>query len=218
MSILNIFKTISIDSEYVRKTNKRNKEISKHREEIKKFLTNITYYNILGVVYFGCRNPTDISKEIGYDKPNNLYKHLSYLSGNSANYKYLIHFLKKKEFSHKNVKYYIDYKGVLRFIAEEMLEVPFIFKRGVSNKLTKKLEKHFSKIGNYYSLYELFSSFIVLNSNIEFDLETLQYLFLVDTLKDYRKEFKEMKHHNISSERLFYFACKFYIEEKLIKS
>lgn len=237
---MSIFQTISIKNPNVKRTNLRNIEIAKSKEKIKKLLTNITYFNILGVVYSGINNPTDISKELGFKKPNNVYKHLSILFGSSPIFEkkkiiFILNFLEKKEFRHKDRKYYINYKGILEFIAEEMLGVPFVVKRGVSWKLVKELEFCFQFFYRYYSLYEFFNYFISYCSRNKSKIITnILDLFatsnVLDTLnKDYRIELKELR----KSERLrrklkklrkirtnseiFYLACHLHIEEKIIK-
>lgn len=229
MSIIKLFKSISIDNELVKQLNKKKHERVKKYNQIHNILTNITYYNILGVVSKGANRYNEIAENIGV-KRNNLSVHTSILTGGYINSKVRCRFLRKKVYSHKNRKYFIDYKGILKFIAEEMLEIPFVFKRSVNNQILKQFREFFdNSIVKYYSLNELFNLFIYRMSyrgeklklkefetpkNIFGNLglmelnESVIKLRSSETLKSLQKDY--------STEELFYLACMQYVREKIV--
>lgn len=221
MAISYNFKSISIDNELVKQVNIRRIEKVNYHSKIKKILSNLNYYNVLGVVYSGSKNPTDIAKSIGVN-PKNINVILSKLSGNVVLKGITLNFLTKTEISHKNVVYDINYRGILKFIAKELLGVPFIFKRGVPDPIFSNFKKSFILLLKSYTLYEFFNMFIFKYSNRYENIHSNLFLspfgfgFEDSIAKLKKEEYIKKYEKEFSKEDLFIISCYAYVLEKLI--
>lgn len=201
-----------------------------------RLLSSENTYKIISAIVLKIHNYNDIAKYSSIN-PKNINKSLNRLSSSKSDL-YSWHFL-KREYNNKNdVRYFINYRGILEFIISEILEIPFILSNGVSRNLTKEFQQYFTYVLKYYSLYQFFNSFILLSSRKKDPVDILfstekthkegiltitdsnifESLRVLDTLnKDYRDQLKKFK-GNLSFDDKFYLACYLYVQEKLIKA
>lgn len=230
MVIPSYFKSLSIDNELVREVDKRKIARIDRYNKVKDILDNLTYYKLLGLVYYKTITYNQIAEGLGID-PKNLTPPLQKMRGKVPIGNIRTHFIKMVKHSHKDIINLIDYRGILNFIVNYMLETPNIFNRGVNNDILKQFRNHFIKIGKYYSLNDLFHSFIYNMSQKAYDpLKEKSSDKIIDpgllrkiciyvemeeeVIKCRVPQFIEENIKYFNSEELFYLSCKAYILQK----
>lgn len=187
-----------------------------------RILTSDNFYQIVVAVSLGLKNYNSIAKRSGID-PKNINKYLRRMYFSKTNIFSSVDFLTREYINDNDVRYYVNTNGMLKFIITDILNIPFILKRGLSRNLEKYFRTHFFMIGKYYNLKQFFNYFIS-KSFKEKSLQAIKKMKFNETFividdwlyKDWRKELEKMK--SISNEDKFYIACNIYTQEKIIKT
>lgn len=193
-----------------------------------KLLTSKHAYAIVWSIVNNQHSYNDIAK-FSKIHPKNLNKTLRKMFWSKTNLNNSVEFLTRIDSN-----YFVNHSGMLQFIIREILQIPFILKRGLDRNILKEFKDYFFLIGRYYSLYQFFNWFILHCSKKDFfnmalppDSQSKEinedifasindYDVVSDFLyKDYRKQLVKLK-KKYARDILFYLACMAYVQEKLI--